>query len=212
MKRLVSVTNRFPSLLFLAAVLLVSRISFSQQPTPEKNCPFVSFNSELNAAMKELDAGKTALLVIYPLRVNDPRGTYYIRDARSLQGRFKDIFSAAVREVIATQKIDSSSCNPGRFMYGNGDVWIALTDQGYAIETVNVAGEDENRNAVGRVQVTCKTEGNRIIIDVDVSGTLRFRAWKKGQSLTQKPYTELHDGKQSMEGTGACAYPIWTFQ
>jgi len=197
-------------LLMAIAILLLSPAALAQQPTTEKRCAFVSFNGELNAAMRELDAGKTALLVIYPLRINDPHGTYYIRDAASLQGRFNDIFPPAIRGVIATQKIDASDCKPGRFMYGNGDVWIALTDQGYAIEAVNVPGDDD-RNAIGRVQVTCKTDGYRIIIDIGESETLRFRAWQNGHSLEQKPDTDLRDGKQRTEGTGACAYPIWTF-
>lgn len=194
----------------LSAILLLSQPSPSQQVTTGGKCVFASFNEELNAAMKELDGGKTALLVAYPLRVNDPRGTYFIRDAGSLQGHFSEIFPPAIREAIATQEIDSSACKPDRFMYGNGDVWVTLTGQGYAIEAVNVPGGD-NRNTDGRVQFTCRTNGYRIIIDLGTSGTLRFRAWQSGRSLMQKPDTELRDGKQSMEGTGVCAYPIWTF-
>lgn len=198
-------------LLLLAAIFLLSQTLLSQQPVTKKNCAFASFSRELNTAIKEQDAGKVALMVIYPLRVNDERGSYYVRDAESLQGRFTDIFTPAVEEAIATQKIDSSNCDPGRFMYGPGYVWVALTGRQYAIETVNVPGKDENRNTVGRIRVTCRTDEYRVIIDVGESGKLRLRAWQKAQSLMQKPDIELHDGRESIEGTGSCAYPIWSF-
>ena len=198
-------------LLVLAAISLFSQTLLSQQMATKKNCALASFSRELNAAIKERDAGKVALMVIYPLRVNDERGSYYVKDAGSLQGRFTEIFTPGVEEAITTQKIDSSNCDPAKFMYGSGDVWVALTDQGYAIEAVNLPGKEEITNAVGRVQVTCRTNEYRVIVDVGESGKLRLRAWQKAQSLMQKPDIELHDGKESMEGTGACAYPIWSF-
>ena len=61
-------------LLLLAAIFLLSQTLLSQQPVTKKNCAFASFSRELNTAIKEQDAGKVALMVIYPLRVNDERG------------------------------------------------------------------------------------------------------------------------------------------
>ena len=211
MKPMIWTTEARRGLLIFGAVFLLSQALFSQQPVTKKDCALTSFSRELNAAIKERDAAKVALMVVYPLRVNDERGSYYIKDAESLQGRFTDIFTPAVEEAIASQKVESSNCGPPRFMYGSGDVWVALTEQGYAIETVNLPGKDDKRNTSGHVRVTCRTAGYRIIVDVGGSGTLRLRAWQKGQSLMQKPDIELHDGKESIEGTGACAYPVWSF-
>lgn len=192
--------------------MMVPCASLAQQVGSEKTCAFASFNREFKAAMEQSDAGKAALMVRYPLRVNDARGTYYIKDAASLQGRFADIFTPALREAIAVEQIDASDCNAARFMYGRGDVWVTVTDQGYAIEAINVPGGSTDSTAVGRVEFTCKADANRIIVDLGTDGSPRFREWKAGHPLTQKPDTELLHGTTGIEGTGSCSYRFWRFK
>jgi hypothetical protein len=197
--------------LVIAAILLLVTAAFSQQPNGKKTCDLALFSRELDAAMKEGDAGKIGLMVSYPLRVNDERGSYYIKDAASLQGRFADIFTPAVRNAITTQQLDPSNCDPAQFMYGRGDVWVASTDQGYAITAINVPGGKEHTGAVGRLEFACRTDSYRIIVDVGPGGEPRFREWNMGHPLIQKPDTELLHGKAGVEGTGSCSYRVWSF-
>ena len=194
----------------LVIFLFASLGAYGQQPQTAKRCNLLLFDRELKNAAEESDAGKVALLVSYPLRVNDSRGSYYIKDARTLQGRFGDIFTPSVRKAISSQKIDNSACNTDRVMYGNGDVWVWLTDQGYAITVVNLPGQQRPAGAA-EIQATCRTGEIRIIVDKAPGGALRYRAWDKGHSLMQKPDTELTDGKETMEGTGVCTHRLWSF-
>ena len=192
-------------------LLQVAKEYFGAVQKGEKTCNLALFGRELNAAMKEGDAGKVGLLVSYPLRVNDERGSYYIKDAASLQGRFADIFTSAVRKAITSQQLDPSNCDPTQFMYGDGDVWVTSTEHGYAITAVNVPGGSEHTGAVGRVEFTCRTDSYRVIVDIGLDGELRFRAWNVGHPLVQKPDTELLHGKAGVEGTGSCSYRVWSF-
>jgi hypothetical protein len=205
---------------FIGALLtlMLCRICIAQnpeskmasEPIPE-SCALAVFNRELNVALKEGDVGKVALMVRYPLSVNDARGTYFIEDDVSLRGRFADIFTPAVQNAIATQKLYRADCATFPYWYGHYEVFVTMTDLVYAIEAVNVPG------GIGSVGVhlpalfTCTTDGSRMVVDVGPDGEPRYRAWQPGHPLTQKPDTELLHGKASVEGTGACAYPVWSF-
>jgi hypothetical protein len=196
--------------LVLYVLSLACASAHGQQPTNTR-CDFAIFNKELMGAIEGSDAGKVALLVNYPLRINDARGTYYIRDAASLQGRLGEIFTPPVRAAVSTQKLDTSDCHPDRFMYGRGDVWVELTDQGYAITAVNVPDSGGHPPDAARVRVTCRTDKLRIIVDTTRKGIVRYRAWNEAHSLSQEPDAELMDGKETIEGTGACVHHIWWF-
>jgi hypothetical protein len=54
---------------------------------------FLAFDRELCSALSKQDGGVIALLVNFPLRVNDERGSFYLKDPASLQGRFQETSS-----------------------------------------------------------------------------------------------------------------------
>lgn len=175
---------------------------------------FLAFDKELRSALSTHDVGAVALLVNYPLRVGDDRGRYFIPDAASLQGRFDDIFTPAVRDVILKQSLDGIFCKSGGIMYGRGEIWVTATGQHrYAIETVNVpAASHEETPKPGKVEVTCDAAKYRIVVESGEDGRPRLRAWTKPRSLTEKPDIEIPHGTDELQGTGPCLHPVWTFK
>jgi hypothetical protein len=193
-------------------VFAFSTIGISQETSAHKTCGLILFDSELREAVSKGDAGKVSLLMSYPLRVNDARGTYYLRDVASLQGRFNEIFTPAVRRAVTSRRLDSTTCEADTFMYGNGEVWVSSSAHGYAISTVNVSQRARREIGSARLEFACRTDEYRVLIDKASDGTPRFRAWNKGRSLSQEPNTELVGGKKDIEGTGGCSHSVWSFR
>jgi hypothetical protein len=191
-------------------VIVLSGIAFSQPTNAEKKCPLAIFDRELRYAINQPDPVTLSLLVSYPLRVNDAEGTYYIKDAASLQGRFEQVFPATVRKAVTTQPVDVEDCQAATVMYGNGEVWVSLLPHGYAIDAVNVANAPL-KPPVGRVQFACRTDLYRVVVDIGKDETPRYRAWNTPHMLMQKPDTELSAGRKEVEGTGACTHSVWSF-
>ena len=203
--------NSLGRLVLLAAIaLLLNRAAIAQSRATHQGCSLATFDAELRSAMRSGDAERTALLVNYPLRVNDGRGTYYVKDAASLQGRFKDIFTPAVKTAVTSQQLGPMECNIDRFMYGNGEVWVSSSPHGYAVSSVNVTDSAELEKR-GRMEFSCRSDEYRAIVDNDSTGKLRLRLWGKGRLLFEKPDSELLNGKKNIEGTGACSHQVWTF-
>jgi hypothetical protein len=174
---------------------------------------FLAFDRDLRDALSRQDAGKVALLVNFPLRVNDDRGSYYIKDAQSLQGRFLEIFPLSVRRIILNQKPDAVSCTWWGINYGNGDVWVRPTDKRYGIESVSLPGTGQlfRISKPGNVQFACRSATSRAIVDIGIDGAPRFRAWDTAKALTDKPDKDISKGTAVLEGTGACVHRVWTF-
>jgi hypothetical protein len=157
--------------------------------------PFLAFDRELRTALSRQDAGMMALLVRYPLRINDGRGSWYIQDDASLHARFGDIFPPAIRSAVINQAPESLSCNYRGIMYGTGAVWVNPSVEpkeiGYVIEAINLPHlPDPNPRPSVRVDFACRTENHRILIDSDAAGVPRYRAWNKPHAITAKPYLE----------------------
>jgi hypothetical protein len=173
---------------------------------------FLTFDRELREALSKQDAGMTALLVKYPLRINDDRGSYYLHDAASFGFRFQEVFTPAVREAVLKQRSDTIWCNSTGIMYGDGVVWVNQKGQGYAIETVNQPlASGPPKRPMGAVEFVCDSEKHRVIVDLGANGVPRYRAWNKPRSFTEKPDMEIPDGKKEYEGSGSCRYFFWTF-
>lgn len=195
-----------------AITLLMGSTVLAQTSGSDRVCALARFDQEFRQSLAQDDAGRLALLVNYPLRVNDGRGSYYIKDPASLQGHLDEIFTPALRLAVASQKTDLSNCSTDQFMYNRGVVWVDATPQGYAIFAINVPTEDTRAEPAPQVKFACRTKSQRAIVDRLENGALRYRSWSQGRSLTQKPDEEISGGKESLEGTGACAHGIWSFQ
>lgn len=213
-----------PVLEVISFLVILASSSFPQAAVLGENCDlavlggtetksFLAFDRELRSSLSKQDAAVMALLVKYPLRINDDRGSYYLDDSGSLQSRFQEIFPPAVRDAVLKQGPETVACNSGGIMYGDGVVWVNPKDHRYAIETVNLpGGTGLSKNQIaGRVEFVCDAEKHRVIVDTDASGAPHYRAWNKPRSLTEKPDMEISSGKKDYEGSGPCSYTIWTF-
>jgi hypothetical protein len=208
----------FPLLLMLSA-----HASLSQSSVVGKSCDlavfgekdtkaFLTFFGDLHAAVEKQDAGAIALLVRYPLRINNGRGSFYIQDASSLQSRFQEIFPFKIRQAVLSETHDTVTCTYAGIMYGNGEVWVNTAGRGYRIETINLPDTDapSDRND-GKVLLACQTNSRRIIVDTSLDGTPRYRSWTLGHSSTGKADIEILKGHRGFEGTGPCAHEVFTF-
>lgn len=170
----------------------------------------LKFDNELRDAITTADVARIALLVEYPLRVNDGAGSFYIHDPASLQGHFGEIFTPAVRKAILQQHVDAEDCGEYTMMYGSGNVWVTLYERGYRISSINASTRREQSKAL--VEFACRTDVSRMVVDSQASGSSRLRGWNIGRLLTQKPDIELIGGKKEIEGTGSCTHAVWTFR
>jgi len=153
-----------------------------------------------------------ALLVLYPLRINGDRGTYYLRDAHSLQLRFSEIFPSAVREAVLKQRPETVMCNAEGVMYGDGVLWIGSTGKRYGIVTVNLPViSRSSKEPFSGAEFACDADKHRVIVETGVDATLRYRAWNEPRSLTEGPDMEISGGKEDYEGSGSCRSKRWTF-
>jgi hypothetical protein len=213
-----------PVLEVIAFLVILASLSFPQAAVLGENCDlavlggaetksFVAFDRELRSSLSRQDAAVMALLVKYPLRINDDRGSYYLDDAESLQSRFQEIFPRAVRDAVLKQGPETVSCTSSGIMYGDGVVWVNPKGDRYAVATVNLPeGTHSSKTQIaGRVEFVCDADKHRVIVDTEANGAPHYRAWNKPRSLTEKPDMEISKGKKDYEGSGPCAQIIWTF-
>lgn len=210
--------------LLLGAVCGTSFASIAQTQLPADPCkagdaakgflPFDQFDKELRTALARQDATAMALLVRFPLRVNDAGGAISIDDATALQSHFNEVFTPAVRKEILNSPTDGS-CNAEGIGYGRGVIWVNGSERGYAIWSVNrdaVPPFSSKAKDVPKLEYVCQTHSHRIVIDTVEGGDLRYRAWRKPRSSTEVPDLSLSSGKERFEGSDVCAVPIYSFK
>ena len=202
----------------LAALLLVVASSaFGQGSKPDDPCdldskPFLEFDKELREAITKQDPVAMAFLVRFPLRINSDAGKYSLDDAEALRARFQEVFPEKVRKAILDQSPAHITCMNEGVMYGNGKAWVNATRFGFAIEVINLELPISARASNHRIEFVCQTDKYRIVVDSDVARVPRYRAWNRTRLITDNPDIEISKGDSSFEGTGLCAYPIWTFK
>ena len=174
---------------------------------------FLMFDHDLREAIKNQDAGKLALLIQLPLRIDDDQGAIFIHDAKSLQGHFELAFPSAIRQAILFSTRDDISCNYVGIDYGDGSVWVNVTDRGFFLMTVNLPSDKSSRTqGVNTVSLACHTKQMRVLIDSTKGGSERYRSWSFAKPLSGAPEGEIEGGTESIEGKGPCAHRYWTFK
>lgn len=181
---------------------------------------FLRFDSAFSTALEQQDASALALLVHFPLRLNHADGSRVSLDnAAALQSHFAQAFGPAVRAAVAKQKPEALFCNADGVMYGDGEVWVNLTDTGkgqqFRVTTVNVPGGAPARApaqaAEAKSLLACSTDKFHIVIDGREDTAPRYRSWNKPHAPPDTPALQLV-GKAGGEGTGACFHRIWRFR
>ncbi len=176
---------------------------------------FLRFDWELRGALSKKDLSALALLVSFPLRVNDgERGSYSLNDPTALQARFAEIFTPETISSVIKQRTEDIFCSYRGIMYGNGRVWAGVTYRRYTVNVINVTRDRQPSTAQGnrKLVFACNAEKHRVLVDEDAKGSPRYRAWTKPHSVLDTPDLEIQGGKASIEGTGSCAYQLWTFK
>jgi hypothetical protein len=186
------------------------------EPAAAKNfLTFDKFDKELRLAITKQDAVAMAFLVTFPLRVNDAGGTISLDDAAALKTHFQEVFTPAVREEILSEKNEEVGCNDEGIGYARGVIWVNASKLGYAIWSVNrdsVPPYSKNYRKPSKINYVCQTQTHRIGVDTVAGGVLHYRAWNKPRHVTESPDLEMAKGDGSFEGTGLCAYPVYTFR
>lgn len=206
----------------LAMTTALTTASYSQTTSVGAHCDlsiygeksvaaFMTFDREFRQAIAERDASKIALLVEYPLRVNEGWGSYYIRDAASLDGHFSQIFTPLIREAVKNQRLSEINCFNAGVEYGNGDLWVDRSESGYAIRAVNTSSAEKAKALAGSVEIACRTEKARVLVDVGQNRKPRYRSWERPHAVTEAPGLTVSDGAKTVEGTGYCTHNVWTF-
>ena len=177
---------------------------------PDKES-FLAFDRELRYALSKQDPMVMSLLVGFPLRVNDGAGSILVNDATALQARFEDVFPPKIRSAVLDHKVESVSCNFGGIMYGNGDLWVYVTEQGYEVAAINLPRSQRKVPVLPKLDFVCDAEKHRVVVDALPGRAYRYRAWDKPRSITERPDVEVSTGTKEYQGTGPCRHPIWTF-
>jgi hypothetical protein len=135
----------FATLLLVGLATAQSKPIDTSSGTEQKPCALLIFDKELRGALGTADVARIALLVEYPLRVNDEGGSFYIHDAASLHGHFGEIFTPKVRKAIVGHPLEAEQCGAYTVRYRNGEVWVNLYERSYRISSINVATNEPRR-------------------------------------------------------------------
>ena len=149
---------------------------------------------ELRDALTMVDVSHMALLVEYPLRVNDEGGFISM-----MQGHYMGtFFTPAVRKAILRQKLDNGDCGVYKVVYGFGEAVVELYERGYRIRGHLQFCQASPRSPFGRCPSLCAAR-----MGVEWWLTIRLTTAAHacvlgitGKQLTQKPDMELTDGKK----------------
>jgi hypothetical protein len=176
---------------------------------------FLDFDRELRSALAHQDALAFSFAVNFPLKINTDRSKFSLDDPAALQMQFQQVLPAAMRSALLAKPASDLSCTADGVMYGNGEMWVEFTSQGYRVKVINLSPPSTGNNDLhssGKIEFLCRTEKYRIAIDSDSAQTSRYRSWNQPRPIDSKPDLELKAGTLQYEGHGSCAYPTWTFK
>jgi hypothetical protein len=212
--------SRLPFIFIFLGIVACNAISQESQTnlgcvgdimSPSDQTKFVKFDRELKDALRLHDAGKVALLVRFPIRIDDDYGTYYLHDARSLQGHYDAIFRPRLLRLIL-KPINQMSCVSTGILYGNGQLLVNSNESAFYITHINAGSPNEPKLLPGSTRMSCKTTQYRAIVDIGSNGKPRYREWKAEQSTTENPNSVIYGGTENVEGTGGCSHREWKFK
>lgn len=172
------------------------------------------FDSELRTALSAGDVASTALLVSFPLRVNDS-GTIFLADARTFQARFAEVFPPSIRKAVLETEPEQVLCfwRYDSTMYGLGEVWVSRVRQGafqrFAVVAVNVNAAPIPLSP--QLDFVCNGDLYRAIIESNSDQSARLRTWEQPRLLTDVPDIDISGGEMRLEGSGSLTYRVWEF-
>ena len=200
--------------LAICALLWMPQLALAAEDAEAQR--YLDFVAELKLALKRGDPAAVALLVQFPLQVNQPGETHLeIADARTLQARFAEVFTPELRQRVQSAELESPERIGGDdYLIADGLLWAGIVEHQHGprfrLRTVNVPGEAA-APVYPLLQMVCETPKHRIIVEQTGAEQSRYRAWNLPRALTEKPDLEMV-GTSSIEGSGPCAHPLHTFE
>lgn len=184
-------------------------------PEAADQAAIVRFQRDLRAAVAARDAAAFALLVSYPLKINGPgQGARTLLDAAAVQEDFPRLL-AVIGPAVLNPVPDGTSCLRNAIMWARGAFWVqpdgAEGQHEFWIDTVNLTTSPTNLPP-GSLAFICRTAKFRVVVDSEGKGSWRYRAWGSKKALADAPDLTLRGGVVNSEGSGACAYDVWTFR
>lgn len=205
----------------LALGLLLSTVAAAEPADSETDyrTAFEHFDQELKAALRADNLDALVLLVKFPLRINHADGSTTSLDTPfTLQARYRETFTAEVRQGILASKGDDFIFRASDVGFAGGVAWAEQfptegDDAIFRLKVINLSrsGPDAGADKL-RLAFVCETKKHRIVIeDKSSDGSARYRVWNRPKSLLEPPDLEIRNGKRGWEGSGVCAYRFWDF-
>lgn len=175
---------------------------------------FLAFDADLRAALAKGDAGAVAMLIEYPLRVNEaPSSGYSINDPGALFRHFHEVFPPEVVRMVTGQHASELFCNDSGVMYGNGEVHVNVIKSGFGVGVIDLRWPFVSARDTPLAPVfVCRTDRQSVLVEQRPNRSVRYRSWNAGHSILDKPDLEIASGIGEVEGTGWCAHSEWTFK
>jgi len=193
------------------AVREAANVESWREPDP------AAFVRALRGALARHDATAMALLVQFPLHLNQDDGIVTSLDnARALEEHFDQAFPPELRAALAKAKGDDwwLKSGPEDLGIANGTLWAKLVGhektEHYLLTTVNLQRDPASGSHPKGLQFACQTEKHHIVIDTVAKDKVHYRAWNKPRFPPDAPDMEVV-GTVDFAGTGVCAHRIWTF-
>jgi hypothetical protein len=168
--------------------------------------------------IKESRANELAALVKYPLRRDNPLPN--IADQQQFIKLYPVLFDGTFKQKLNSFTPDDIFERNGMYCLFSGDIWM---DENGKIITLNYSSAEEQKlketkAAEIKAQMhpsvnNWKTnilvwQSGNLLVRIDETKTgLRYAAWSKGRSISEKPDLILYNGTQEFQGTmGGVSY------
>jgi hypothetical protein len=173
-----------------------------------------SFLAAVRRAVESTDPAALIPLLSFPLRINSEDAKYHmtrtlwIQSAGELRKYAGAIFTKRFREeILAT--LEEKSCSTARLGIAAGRLWASPLAGPPKITAVNQPGFQWPDMTAGEL-LRCRTSGQLIVVDRP-GERVRLRSWALGHSSAGPPDLALEAARETYEGSGVCAYPVWKF-
>jgi len=146
-----------------------------------------------------------------------PRPAGNLKDVADCEERFDIAFDAEVISATLAQRAENLFVNAEGYAVGAGELWIADCEADCDLQVTLTINRNErlalatNAEPAGRVKLACVTADRRIEIASNGQGSVRLRSWLRSAPGTARSDIEIDRAIEKGEGTGACAYDIWSF-
>ena len=204
----------FFSIYFVLNIYLVEKVYAQNTVNPDSS--HTEYAADYQAAETTILALKNnkrevvAKLIQYPLKRAIPLPD--IKNAKEFLNNWDDYFDDSIIQKIINSKPEQIGWRG--INLANGSIWfnegkistLNLTTKSYDEKFLRVQKLEslklyKTARNYSKIEIECDTSHLHIRVQQN-SGNLHYFAWKKGDSLSEKPQIEIGNGEYIFEGTG----------